>query len=356
MEKMGRPPSKGSNNRLENTFPVDLPFFDGPGLTRIGPALATKRALWKGLRDITNRWTREAMNMELPVLNEVINKLSEEDLEKFSADLSPTLREDLMRHKWDIVWLATSKTMQELYRILEEVWPPFLEKVLKEKTEKLAGTETTSELYRDQLKNTNALLISALNEEFIRIAGEYNEKFPKEKWDKEKENKEVKAFIDRLSPTVIKKLAHSGKGYDFNKLWETLEWEWDKYWVAKELAPALELEPAPSLAVFPLRLSRELARQSIERLEDVQIVIDCILSDEWGAWGDPRKELRGHGLDKPVEENNPTIRNPDFCIPCNSFGSAGLGDEEFPRFKKTVGRRETKWWEVRSEEPPKENS
>ena len=43
---------------------------------------------------------------------------------------------------------------------------------------------------------------------------------------------------------------------------------------------------AASFSVFPQQLLREEARRSIECLEDVQLVIECILGDKWRTGAD----------------------------------------------------------------------
>lgn len=308
--------------------PADLPIFDGPGLATVGPALGTEGVLWQGLREVTNRWTREAMDMELPVINKVLHGLTKPAQYKFRAGLSPSLREDFRHHQWDILKLATSKTTQELYRVLEEVWTPLMEKVLKKKSgrnqktptgEEKAVSKTTSELYRVQFKKATALFKSALTKELNRIAEKYQKE--RNKYQKElkegKKGREFKVFTERLSSTIHMDLAHAGNnGYDIKELWEILKWDWNKFWAVKEIARALKLTPSESLSVFPLRLSREQARHSIEHLQDLQLVIECILRDEWENQDDESRVSLG----RP--------RKPDFCIPVHSFGCAGFGEWE----------------------------
>ncbi|MDD5033124.1 MAG: hypothetical protein PHE55_00065 [Methylococcaceae bacterium] len=62
--------------------------------------------------------------------------------------------------------------------------------------------------------------------------------------------------------------------------------------------------------ITSIRLSWEQARISLENVDDVQVIIDSILSEKWGNWDDSRQE------EEP---------QPEFRLPADAFAREGFG-------------------------------
>jgi len=86
------------------------------------------------------------------------------------------------------------------------------------------------------------------------------------------------------------------------------------------------------------RLTREDAKDAITALDDVQVVIESILSDEWENWGNPRR----------YQEIEP---KPEQCIPCGSVygGSDALkGCKDAFATSSGLERFENEsWWRLK---------
>jgi len=66
------------------------------------------------------------------------------------------------------------------------------------------------------------------------------------------------------------------------------------------------------------------ARSWLQALDEVQTVIEPILSDEWEHWGDSRSHERAQHRKNPESAKNPRQRKPDFCVMADTFQSDGL--------------------------------
>jgi len=89
------------------------------------------------------------------------------------------------------------------------------------------------------------------------------------------------------------------------------------------------------------RLTRDEARQSIDALDEIQIVIESILSDEWENWGNPRFY---QGLPP----------KPDSCIPVGSvYGGSAVLEDIMDNWAREQGleRWEKSWWVVPASQP-----
>jgi hypothetical protein len=87
------------------------------------------------------------------------------------------------------------------------------------------------------------------------------------------------------------------------------------------------------------RLTRAEARETINRLDEIQLVVESILSDEWENWGDPRC-LRG------------ADRKPEQCVPVGSvYGGSAALMQQMKGFENEHGlkRFDRAWWYV---DPP----
>jgi len=69
---------------------------------------------------------------------------------------------------------------------------------------------------------------------------------------------------------------------------------------------------AQGLGIKSARLSLEEAKASVHALDDIQIVIESILSEEWEHWGNPRSA------------NEKQENKPDYCIRSDTFQSDGF--------------------------------
>ena len=89
------------------------------------------------------------------------------------------------------------------------------------------------------------------------------------------------------------------------------------------------------------RLTHAEARRTIEALNEVQLVVESILSDEWENWGNPRR-YRG------------VPRKPEQSVPAGSvYGGTAALKAQTQSFEKEYGlkRFEDAWWYVDSDEP-----
>jgi len=85
------------------------------------------------------------------------------------------------------------------------------------------------------------------------------------------------------------------------------------------------------------------ARDAVAGLDDIQLVVESILSDEWENWGNPRRY-----------RNLPP--KPDQCVPSNSiYGGSWILREIAEQFVKDHGLAVTpdgSCWVVAEAEPP----
>jgi len=102
-----------------------------------------------------------------------------------------------------------------------------------------------------------------------------------------------------LPAEKLKKLKKLFRSISTNDLYEVVEAL--TYWLAQA-----------GVSISPKRFSAAEARKWLAELDDLQTVIEPILSDEWENWGDPRWLKTGAN-----DQRLP--RKPDFCFPHDTF-------------------------------------
>ncbi len=149
----------------------------------------------------------------------------------------------------------------------------------------------------------------------------------KRQWSRRKEYGSVRAFADCLTTDELRKLVDA-------------------------LFFCLVEDGKTDAAVSKQRLSCEEARKAIDKLEDIQIPIENILSDELEHWGggrrsrqkrdgERRREREGKTWDKKTV---PEPQKPPLCVRSDSLGQGGTAHLE--RRHKDVKFFEDDWWYV----------
>ncbi len=314
---------------------ADRPFFEGSGLTHVGPSLGEPGALGQRVRDVTTRWTRDALEMEVPVIKSVLKRPAPDRARAAAA--SAQRQEGRLHGPADLFGDLDSKSTEDIYDALDEVWTQWSPELLaegwnrlhsrwahvqpvrgKQEFRKGSGSKTDPENGRQLRAEALKAFHCELEKKWEPIAQEIATRRRTTRWFKQFK----KRLAECLSPAHHKILAHAGdEGYDLDLLSSSLRWDWEKYWLLREVEKALKKPSLSSLSVFPVRLSRPEASHIIESLPDAQIIIECILSEKW--------EYREG--DAPGDQDKDG-KKPDFVIPADSLGPAGF-DEWSPRLR-----------------------
>ncbi len=291
------------------------PYFRAPGETHVGSALGRPREMCQNLADQARRWLRKALVHELAWMRVSLRALSPDAQAELRKRLPATQRGQLGRLLDADPFPAfcdamQTDTMVALACALVDAGvgapslPPLVPPTSGVAPKKLSAAALLSVPYKavealpeERRASLELTLPPAQRAELERLRGASIEVYCQET------AREVQAAL-------------------FVALQEGLD-EWAYH--PEELQ----------------RLTRAQARDTIERLDEAQLVIESILSDEWENWGDPRC-LRG------------AARKPEQCVPVGSvYGGSWALMVQMTEFENEhrLKRLENAWWYVDSPAP-----
>jgi hypothetical protein len=290
------------------------PFFRAPGETRVGSSLGQRQALWQRLKEHAIPWLRRSLRSELAWIKANVQSLQPDTREGLRARLTPSERADLARleaaDSLDAFCDAASiESLIALARALPQAGltlapltdmprpPSFVPSGDPQADLRTRLQEMKQTL--DQLPEQRRMAVE------MTLSPEMREMLRK-LYDSEGMQRESQASDLDAQTALVVALEQSFQEW----LYQPSEWR---------------------------RLTHDEAGKTIGALDEVQLVIESILSDEWENWGNPRRY-----------QNLPP--KPEQCVPTNSvYGGASVLAEQRRRFADENGlstSADNAWWYV----------
>jgi hypothetical protein len=314
------------SERLPGPLPPDAaPYFRAPGGTHVGSAIEEEQALRQNLKDAATEWLRKALVQELAWSQVHLRALSSDALAALRTRLPPTQRDqfDRLQAADSFLPFCDAMPIDGLIGLTRAVVDAGLDVPPLSPLAPVASSAVAEEEGLGPLSRLRSSL------ELLPRLHSALASLPRDR----------RAALElTLRPAQRSELERFSSAANQETYCAQTD---DQTQAALFLALTKGLD---DWAYHPERLQRLThveAKRTIEALDEVQLVVESILSDEWENWGNPRR-YRGA---KP---------KPEQSMPLGSvYGDSAALKTQREGFEKEYGlqRFEDAWWYLDPKKP-----